>query len=235
MSDLEFEKCKNNYEYFFDNYIKKVIPHKCPTIQVKLTKAQKEVFCHLNTPEKPITLFIKSRQMGYTTVMLSYCMWRATFYNETPILVTLYGCTDYFTKYWYMREGIPKAWRSKTENIKIFTWANFVEARKRRRIKYDKLLIEEVVGQTSDFDKEIEDIIFEDTLQGKSIFIGMIAGGSDFLQYLANFGTRDVGRFSIHVTSCDIFKSGLVKLENIPHISDESFQKEYMCKVPTDD
>lgn len=240
--NFHFQRCKDSYQYFFDNYIKKSIPSRNPPLDIILTEAQKEVFCHLHTPEKPMTLFIKSRQMGYTTVVLSYCVWRAIFYNETPVLVVTFGQSDYWYKVREMLSILPNEWKGDGENIKIFRWEDFI-IRRGKGFKYDKLIIEEVHTYASspsrhkEREKEIETVIFEDMLAGKGVFIGMTAGACDFLQELSNFGTRDVGVFSIFVTHCNAIKAGLVKnLKNIQsYLQPKDFQREYMCEVLCDD
>jgi len=77
----EFLKCKNDFDYFCNNYIYIELPG--GDMLLHPYKKQKEL-CELIQKQKNV-LVLKSRQIGISTVLQAYCAWLTNFYDNVVI------------------------------------------------------------------------------------------------------------------------------------------------------
>lgn len=78
---LEYLRCKNNFAYFFENYIILELAGKDRT--VKLYNKQREL-CDLINSEHFVVV-LKSRQTGISTVIQAYCAHALVFYDNVHV------------------------------------------------------------------------------------------------------------------------------------------------------
>ncbi len=77
----EFIKCKNDFDYYCENYVYIEIPG--GDILLKPYKKQKELI-HKIINDKYV-LVLKSRQVGISTIIQAYCSWLSVFYDNTVV------------------------------------------------------------------------------------------------------------------------------------------------------
>lgn len=103
----EYIKCALDCEYFILNYVK--IPHPMRgKIPFALYPFQSKVLKYLTSPDDNVLL--KPRQMGITTLLLAYVLWKAMFHPHSNILyVTIKAAyaKSSMRKMMFMYENLP--------------------------------------------------------------------------------------------------------------------------------
>lgn len=103
----EFIKCANDVEYFCANYIKVQHPIK-GSILFEPYEYQQRIVTDLNEYRQNVIL--QPRQSGKSTVIISYLLWRATFYPNTLIGIAAHkgdGAKDLMVRLKFAYENLP--------------------------------------------------------------------------------------------------------------------------------
>jgi len=118
LHEVEWRKCEADPEYFFETYLKVRHPSR-GRIPLILRDAQKDALSVMSREDK--SLFLKARQVGFSTLMAAYTLWLAMFHDDVLIVMLSKAqreAQDLLRKAVYAYDQLPQWVKNRGPNVR---------------------------------------------------------------------------------------------------------------------